>query len=248
MQLNSQTPEKRVISDGAVLSVHSIFYTIQGEGPFCGTPAVFLRLAGCNLQCPLCDTDYTSGRRNMGVEEIALEVCKCYPTRSINGFAMPKLVVITGGEPFRQNLQKLLIKLIGRGFFVQIETNGTFPPSECLWYEKDISRRQGVYIVCSPKAGKINKNLEEHICAFKYVMAWDDVIDNGDGLPLHPLDHPSKPYVARPTFFTRVPIYLQPTDHQDALLNSKSIQKCVEMCMRHGYILQLQTHKILGLA
>src|SRR3954467_9071958 len=51
-----------VRSDGNSLSIHSIFYTLQGEGPYSGCPAVFMRLAGCNLQCPGCDTDYTSGQ------------------------------------------------------------------------------------------------------------------------------------------------------------------------------------------
>ena len=55
--INKQPIEKREPSYEGTLQVHSIFKTIQGEGPFCGTPCVFVRLAGCNLQCPACDTD-----------------------------------------------------------------------------------------------------------------------------------------------------------------------------------------------
>ena len=54
MKTNTQEPEK--IDRDRHLDVHSIFHTIQGEGPYCGHPAVFIRLAGCNLQCPGCDT------------------------------------------------------------------------------------------------------------------------------------------------------------------------------------------------
>ena len=65
MQRNTQPAEKQVKSSGLILAINSIFYTIQGEGPFAGSPAVFVRLAGCNLQCPMCDTEYTS-RQQMG--------------------------------------------------------------------------------------------------------------------------------------------------------------------------------------
>ena len=40
------------------LQVHEIFHTIQGEGPFSGRPAVFIRLSGCNLRCWFCDTEW----------------------------------------------------------------------------------------------------------------------------------------------------------------------------------------------
>ena len=55
-EFNGQPIEKVQRTFDGTLEVHSIFKTIQGEGPFCGTPAVFIRLAGCNLQCPWCDT------------------------------------------------------------------------------------------------------------------------------------------------------------------------------------------------
>ena len=42
-----------------MLQLAEIFYSIQGEGMWTGTPAVFVRLAGCNLACDFCDTDYS---------------------------------------------------------------------------------------------------------------------------------------------------------------------------------------------
>ena len=97
--MNTQDPEPRILN--ALLQVHSIFHTIQGEGPFAGTPAVFIRLAGCNLKCPGCDTEYTSKRKEMTVAQILDAI---YEVSSIT----TKLVVITGGEPFRQDLTRLL--------------------------------------------------------------------------------------------------------------------------------------------
>jgi len=50
--MNQQPIEKQFLHPKGDLEVHSIFLTIQGEGPFTGQRAVFVRLAGCNLQCP----------------------------------------------------------------------------------------------------------------------------------------------------------------------------------------------------
>ena len=80
------------VPDDGGLDVHSIFPTIQGEGPFVGQPAIFIRLAGCNLQCPLCDTEYTEGRIRLSVPVIFDAV-----QEHIRLFA--PLIVITGGEP-----------------------------------------------------------------------------------------------------------------------------------------------------
>ncbi|WP_404603863.1 4Fe-4S cluster-binding domain-containing protein, partial [Raoultella planticola] len=98
MKLNSQTPEKKDYQ--STLEVHSIFSTIQGEGPFCGRPAVFVRLAGCNLQCPGCDTEYTQNRERLNYGSILQNIEERLMSTSSNA----NLIVISGGEPFRQNI------------------------------------------------------------------------------------------------------------------------------------------------
>ena len=70
------------------MRINEIFYSLQGEGRFTGVPAVFVRLAGCNLRCPFCDTDFTSVTETSAAD-IVREV-KRYPARH---------VVLTGGEP-----------------------------------------------------------------------------------------------------------------------------------------------------
>lgn len=236
--MNTQPIEKRQERVDSLLSVHSIFHTIQGEGPFCGTPAVFIRLAGCNLQCPACDTDYTVGRKQMDVTGIAAEVDKLMPAPRRG------LVVITGGEPFRQSLGELLYWLIGLGFYVQIETNGTLEP-ERFDYSTDPGKRKGVYVVCSPKTGKIHPRVYEVACALKYVVE-KDWIRTEDGLPLRALGHTALPYPARPPEWWGRPVYVQPLDSKDESANIAHLSAAIGSCMAHGHILQLQVHKLIG--
>lgn len=237
--MNTQEPEKRQTGTGTALDVHSIFYTIQGEGPFTGKPAVFIRLAGCNLACPLCDTDYTTDRQVMNVGEIMDHV------NAKRGGAPIGLVVITGGEPFRQNLTPIVSRLLLDGYTVQIETNGTLPPSD-IFFERMVSRdtsmEQKCFIVCSPKTGKIHPKLQPLICAYKYVLRHDSIGD--DGLPDTVLDHSAGGRVARPHSFG-LPVYLQPCDDKDAYLNRRNLDACIESVMGNGYILQLQVHKLI---
>ena len=110
--------------------VNEIFYSLQGEGYYTGTPAVFLRLSGCNRRCEFCDTDHFDGR-DMTATEIA-DAIAAYPSRHL---------VITGGEPTMQLDSDLLRAIKAERFYVQIETNGSLPvPVEVDW------------VTCSPKA------------------------------------------------------------------------------------------------
>lgn len=100
-----------------MLQLAEIFYSIQGEGAFTGTPAVFVRLAGCNLSCEFCDTDY-SLKFFASVTEVltrAREVGGDCPT-----------VILTGGEPLAQRETLELIDALRQdGRRVHIESNGT---------------------------------------------------------------------------------------------------------------------------
>ncbi len=112
--------------------VNEIFSSIQGEGPNCGMPAVFVRLQGCNLTCKWCDTKYSWGPegRVMSVDNVLdLVVVKAKKT---------KFVIITGGEPLIQELdvRKLTGKLQELGFRSAIETNGTLAKPE--WWQRVI--------------------------------------------------------------------------------------------------------------
>lgn len=239
--MNTQSIEKRRLDTDGIVQVHSVFHTIQGEGPFTGHPAVFVRLAGCNLQCPACDTDYTSNRWTSspaGVLEYVQEQKQA-----------PSLVVITGGEPFRQNIHPLVAALLDAGYTVQIETNGTLAPPTIGFAEMcslNLFEKNKCFIVCSPKTGLVNRELIPLIAAYKYVMAHDSI--HADGLPLRALDHSASPHVARPHDGFFGPVYLQPCDDKDSTVNAANLQACVRSVMNNGFTLQLQVHKIIEVA
>lgn len=112
-----------------LLRVNEIFYSLQGEGHFTGTPAVFVRLSGCNLRCPFCDTDHHASV-GMTYAEVVARVA-AFPSRH---------VVVTGGEPSMQLTDAFIDALHAAGYFVQVETNGTLPlPPSVDW------------VTCSPK-------------------------------------------------------------------------------------------------
>jgi organic radical activating enzyme len=153
-----------------------------------------------------------------------------------------RLVVITGGEPFRQDICKLVEILLHHGFEVQIETNGSLFVRDMPYGHKNLT------IVCSPKAGKISEHLIPYIDYFKYVVKAGDVRED-DGLPLHALDHPAPARgVARPPKdFPVSNIYVNPMDEKDPVLNEAHLQTAIASCLAHGYTLGLQMHKIINL-
>ncbi|MBG89552.1 MAG: hypothetical protein CMO80_22015 [Verrucomicrobiales bacterium] len=224
--MNTQKPLRLQKNHPSEVLLHSIFPTIQGEGIYAGHPATFIRLAGCNLKCPVCDTEYTKGARMRSVDHIV---------KAVEHVTAPnKLVVITGGEPFRQDLSELVAQLMKYEYTVQIETNGTLPPTYNTNYP--------VRIMCSPKIGRIHKELAPHVSAYKYVVDYKHV-DIVDGLPTRVLGLKVKP--ARPPIEHERPIFIQPVDCKNPKENEKHLLAAVSSAMAHGYTLCLQIHKII---
>jgi 7-carboxy-7-deazaguanine synthase len=98
-----------------------IYKSIQGESSFAGVPCIFVRLAGCNLRCAWCDSEYTfTGGYKLSEDEVVAEIEKLVPV---------KLVEFTGGEPLLQEreLVPLMERLLGQGYELMIETSGERP-------------------------------------------------------------------------------------------------------------------------
>lgn len=132
------------------LNVCEIFRSIEGETSLAGFPAVFIRLAGCNLHCAYCDTGYSrNDGKILSIEEIADLVDELVPFHHIT---------ITGGEPLYQKDMPLLAHtLLSKGYRVRVETNGSYPismlPFGC---ERMID-------VKGPSSGHAGSFLEENI-------------------------------------------------------------------------------------
>ena len=100
--------------------INEIFYSLQGEGFWTGTPAVFVRFSLCNLRCPFCDTDFRS-YSELSAEDIVSAASSVIPSEAKESM----LVVLTGGEPGLQVDVPLVEAFHAAGFRVHIETNGT---------------------------------------------------------------------------------------------------------------------------
>lgn len=162
--------------------IHETFQqTIQGEGHWAGTPADFIRLAGCPVKCPWCDTGYGDGgiglpRIPKSIEELMAEL------RS-------PLVVITGGEPFINPRLIDLIESIGlMGKKVSIETSGAFWQNIPDW----------VWLTLSPKT-HVSPNYPVQPQMWQRANEIKIIISNGLELDYY------APYLPN-----NVPIFLQP--------------------------------------
>lgn len=260
------------------LYVTSIFYTLQGEGPYRGEPAVFVRLAKCNLACSFCDT-YFDGGDWLSFEQIDLRignVLRDYFGGAIPEWAEQKIgLVITGGEPMLQkNLPAFLHYVKDHFAWTQIESNGT------VW--QDIPAE--TTLVCSPKCS------EKNGAPVKYLKPNTDVLDRADCLKFVMNADADSPYSEIPdwaheyaaagkkVFISPMNIYnrepqkskqIRSTKNditieersnvdevisfwEEGLLNMTENQKnheyTAQYCARHGFILNLQIHLYASLA
>lgn len=113
--------------------INEIFYSLQGEGTYTGTPAVFIRFSGCNLQCDFCDTEHAD-YNEMSLEELMDEVDR---------YKEVETIILTGGEPALQVDEALIEALHEENRFIAIETNGTHALPEGI-----------DWVTCSPKGMK----------------------------------------------------------------------------------------------
>ncbi len=206
--------------------VKEIFHTLQGEGANAGTPAVFLRFAGCNLWsgrerhraaaiCRFCDTDFVGtdgpgGGKFRSATALAKAVTAKWPGR----MRARCFVVCTGGEPLLQLDRPLVAALHACGFRIAIETNGTLsPPAGIDW------------ICVSPKARAplaLTRGNELKL-VYPQAGAEPERYENLD------FDH----------------FFLQPMDGPQRVKNT---QLAVDYCRRRPHWrLSVQIHKLIGI-
>ena len=136
------------------IPIHEIFtQTVQGEGFWTGTPADFVRLFGCPVRCPWCDTGYADGGRAVRSQGV--------PVEEILERIVSPLVVVTGGEPFVHSWLPDLCALLLEKARVSIETSGSFwqeIPEACwltLSPKERVSPRYPTREICWQRANEI---------------------------------------------------------------------------------------------
>jgi organic radical activating enzyme len=199
--------------------INETFLSLQGEGARAGTLNVFVRFAGCNLQCSRdgeagfdCDTEFVSHRK-LDAIEIAAEVARLWPA---SGKQRPQ-IILTGGEPLLHVDLELLTKLAQFCGTVCIETNGTQPlpagvDPESLW------------ISCSPKTA-------EHTLRVGAVNELRYVRHAGQGIPMPSLSAPLR--------------YLSPAWDADGYRTQRNLQHCMDLIRANPeWRLSVQQHKL----
>jgi len=107
-----------------MIKIYEYYLNIQGEGYLMGTPTIFIRLAGCNLNCIFCDTKYSRKEQQAKMNMHVLDLVGAIYTMAQNKITH---VCVTGGEPLvqREEALKLIHELCRSGFKVEVETNGS---------------------------------------------------------------------------------------------------------------------------
>ncbi|NGN96935.1 7-carboxy-7-deazaguanine synthase QueE [Grimontia sp. S25] len=218
-------------------NVNEIFETIQGEGTFTGVPSVFVRLQGCPVGCPWCDTRQTwdtlpADERDFGTiiakngdsplwtkvtaEEILTHLQSSYHA---------KHVVITGGEPCMFDLLPLTSLLESNGYRCQIETSGTYA----------VKATSNTWVTVSPKINMRGKLpvLGEALARaneIKHPVGTESDIEKLEEL-LKGIDLSDKE------------VALQPISQKE-----RATKLCIETCIKKNWRLSIQTHKYLEIA
>ncbi len=207
--------------------IREVFATLQGEGAQAGTPAVFLRFAGCNLGyevCPWCDTDWVRPRHKEDVNG-TLRLVREAAERGFGGEPAGLLLVATGGEPSLQLDRSLSDALRARGYRIAMETNGSRP----------IDRSLVDWLTVSPKQPEFVQREGDELKLLFTGASVPGITPNTDAVE----------NLTRDTRFTHY--FLQPVDVPES--GGPNYAETVAAVMRLGpsWRMSVQTHKVLDI-
>ena len=219
------------------LKVNEVFQSIQGEGSYTGVPSIFIRLQGCPVGCPWCDTKHTwtiDLDKEQSSEAVMLQSSDTenFFTATPSAFFdlynqhayTAKHIVITGGEPCMYDLTELTTLAHTLGFSTQIETSGTFEIKchENTWVTLSAKINMPGKLEVLPSALHRANEIKHPVAMQKHINELDDL--------LKIYQNETKPL-----------IYLQPISQQ-----KRATELAVQVCIERNWRLSLQTHKYIG--
>ena len=210
--------------------VAEVFYSIQGEGPTAGIPAVFARLQGCTVGCTWCDTKYSwdaDAGRAVDLDGLLAEM-HAFPCRH---------AVVTGGEPLESALfAPLVAALLAGGWEVEVETSGTLAPPAGLAARR-VQWNVSVKLAGSGVA-EARRIRPDAIRAFLAAEAWWKFVVTDEG------DLAEVLRLAERFALPRGRILLQPEAirREDLIARSPWV---AEACTRHGFRFSPRHHVML---
>lgn len=213
--------------------VSEVYPTIQGEGFYAGRPLTILRLQGCNVGCPWCDTKHSWPEQ--GVLHDAQAIVKMVQDVS-RGL---RTVLVTGGEPAEQDLLGMAMALKQAGHVLHLETSGTASghlSSLQLWEWVTVSPK-----VDMPGGRPILQDVVWSANEVKFVIGKQEHIDDALAFIGKYFGTHNREQILTGRRDSPV-VSLQPLS-----ANEKATKLCVEAAMKHGFRLSLQQHKILNL-
>lgn len=249
------------------IMVTSTFATLQGEGPFGGEPAVFVRFSKCNRACTFCDTWFDSGDV-LTFDQILTKIHNAVDTEVTRNqldkeaFMDDLLIVITGGEPMLQkNLTAFLEFLHEQGFRTQIESNGDFlrplPENTTLVVSPKANENTGRYgdlradvfaranvlkFVVSADPENIHHEIPEYAKQFRKQKGPRSVYVS----PMNIYNYEPRKVGNNATLEMRSEVDERISFWTPGLLNADANQKNHEyaalLAMRHSFTLQFQMH------
>jgi len=130
------------------------FTSVNGEGPLSGQLVVFIRFAGCNLNCSYCDTTWANSSDVSYDFMTSLDIYKYIKSTEIRN------VTLTGGEPLLQEGIIELLEMLSKDkrLHVEIETNGSVPLNEFEIMENPPSFNMDYKLPSSNMEDKMNLN------------------------------------------------------------------------------------------
>lgn len=218
-----------------MLPVNEVFETVQGEASFTGAPSVFVRLQGCPVGCPWCDTKHTwkvEPEHEVPVETMLRKDVDAPTYTMLDPDSLASLVrsydarhvVITGGEPCLYNLERLTRVLIEDERTVQVETSGT----------QHVRVHSQTWVTVSPKLDMPGRQVVQPETVFR---ADELKVPIGKRADYERFVERVRPH-ARPSTL----VWLQPLSQHPL-----ATRLCIDLATRHGHRVSIQVHKYLGL-